>query len=232
MPRRFSTKPITNIDDPRYVRALAHPLRVRILALLAEGEASPVQLVQRLEATLGTVAYHVRTLEKLGLIEMVATHQRRGATEHVYRAREHPRFSDAAWAACNPVTKHVVVSAILSETGRRVSEAAAAGGFDRADAHFTRSALKLDEKGWAALAEATKTWLRQVQKIEDQAKARLKRTGEPPFDAGLVILLFEASSAFADEAVALAEGSGQRRRFVPRASSDPPARQRRAVRGS
>jgi DNA-binding transcriptional ArsR family regulator len=194
MPRRSSPKPITNIEDPRYVKALAHPLRVRILALLSERDSSPVQLADRLGATLGTVAYHVRTLEKLGLIKMVATHQRRGATEHVYAAREHPRFSDSAWSASSPVTKHVMVSAILSEIGRHATEAAAAGGFDRSDAHFTRSALRLDEKGWTAIAEATKTWLRQVQKIEQEAEGRLRRTGEQAFDAGLVILFFEGSS--------------------------------------
>ena len=27
-------KPIKNIDDPRYVKAMSHPLRVRILAML------------------------------------------------------------------------------------------------------------------------------------------------------------------------------------------------------
>ena len=37
-------KPITNIDDPRYVKALSHPLRVRILAMLQERTASPSQL--------------------------------------------------------------------------------------------------------------------------------------------------------------------------------------------
>ena len=73
MARRSTIKPITDIEDPRYAKALAHPLRIRILALLAERDASPVQLAQRLDATLGTVAYHVRTLQKLGLIEMVAT---------------------------------------------------------------------------------------------------------------------------------------------------------------
>lgn len=106
--------PITNIEDPRYVKALAHPLRIRLLALLGDREASPVQLAEHVDATLGTVAYHVRTLERLGLIEMVATHQRRGATEHVYAAREHPRFSDAAWSATGPVAKHVMIASILS----------------------------------------------------------------------------------------------------------------------
>ena len=27
-------QPISNIDDPRYVKAISHPLRVRILAML------------------------------------------------------------------------------------------------------------------------------------------------------------------------------------------------------
>ena len=29
-------KPVTSIDDPRYVKAMSHPLRVRILAILME----------------------------------------------------------------------------------------------------------------------------------------------------------------------------------------------------
>lgn len=195
MPRR-TAKPITNIDDPRYVKALAHPLRIRILALLEERDASPVQLAQHLDATLGTVAYHVRTLERLGLIELVETHQRRGATEHVYAAREHPRFSDSAWTATSPMAKHAMVSAILSQIGQYATQSAAAGGFDRSDAHFTRTALQLDERGWADVAKATKTWLEQVAKIEERSERRLARSGEQAFDAGLVILFFEAQPFF------------------------------------
>src|ERR671929_86884 len=37
-------EPITNIDDPRYVKAISHPLRVRILAMLQERTASPSEL--------------------------------------------------------------------------------------------------------------------------------------------------------------------------------------------
>ena len=33
---------------------------------------------------LGNVSYHVRQLEKAGLIELVAVKQRRGALEHYY----------------------------------------------------------------------------------------------------------------------------------------------------
>ena len=189
--------PVTNIDDPRYVKALAHPLRVRILSMLEERNASPVALAEHLDATLGTVAYHVRTLERLGLIEMVATHQRRGATEHVYAARAHPRFSASAWESTSPMTKHVMIAAVLSQIGEYATTSAAAGGFDRSDAHVTRTALKLDEQGWSAVAEATKRWMAEVEAIEAATDKRLKRSGAQPFDAGLVLLLFEALPFFA-----------------------------------
>jgi DNA-binding transcriptional ArsR family regulator len=196
VPRKKSVKPITNINDPRYLKALAHPLRIRILALLEERQASPVQLSVHLEATLGTVAYHVRTLEALGLIEMVATHQRRGATEHVYAAREHPRASDAAWNQAAPITKQVLMSSMLAQAGQYATQSAAGGGFDRADAHATRTALKLDQRGWSELAAATQKWLAQVEKIEAETRKRVERTGEQPFDVGLIILLFEATPFF------------------------------------
>jgi hypothetical protein len=35
---------IETINDPRYVKAMSHPLRVRILAMLDERMASPTQL--------------------------------------------------------------------------------------------------------------------------------------------------------------------------------------------
>jgi DNA-binding transcriptional ArsR family regulator len=213
--------PVTNIEDPRYVKALAHPLRIRLLALLGERDASPVQLAEQVDATLGTVAYHVRTLERLGLIEMVATHQRRGATEHVYAAREHPRFSDSAWSATSPMAKHVMIASILSQLGQYVTQSAAAGGFDRGDAHFTRTALKLDQEGWGEIAKATTHWLEQVQEIEGRTKKRIKRTGEQVFDAGLVILFFEAVPFFDAPAADNGEPQTKRRSGQARRGSAP-----------
>jgi DNA-binding transcriptional ArsR family regulator len=222
VPRRSQVKPITNIDDPRYVKALAHPLRIRILALLGERKASPVQLSEHLDATLGTVAYHVRILEKLGLIEMVETHQRRGATEHVFAARDHPRVSDQAWSAASPMTKHVMVTAVLSQMGEFVTQSATAGGFERADAHLTRTALSLDEKGWAELAAAGRKWLAEVGRIEERANARRAKSTEGFFDVGLVLMLFEALPFFQatnKRATAAESGSKSRRKALTRARS-------------
>lgn len=185
--------PITQIDDPRYLKALAHPMRIRILAILGERDASPVQMASTLGASLGVVSYHVRTLLNLDLLELVATHQRRGATEHVYRAVPHPGFSDEAWNELAPVAKQRLLSAMLRQAGDYAGGSAAAGGFDRPDAHITRTALKLDERGWKDLAAATKKWLAEADRIEGAAAKRLARAGaEDALDVGLVMLLFEA----------------------------------------
>jgi DNA-binding transcriptional ArsR family regulator len=194
-------KPITDIDDPRYVKALAHPLRIRILAMLADRVASPVQLAAHLDATLGTVAYHVRTLHSLGLVELVDTRQRRGATEHYYRAREHPQFPDDAWAGLAPVAKQRMLSAILQQIGQYVTSSAAAGGFDHADAHMTRMTLRLDDRGFKQLAAASRKWLREAERIEEAAAARLERgssegdgDGDGGIEGGLVVMVFEGRS--------------------------------------
>src|SRR4029079_5983712 len=131
-------KPITEIDDPRYVKALAHPLRIRILAMLADHSASPVQLSSKLDATLGTVAYHVRTLHSLGLVELVDTRPRRGETEHYYLALEHPRFPDDAWSGLAPVAKQRMLSAMLQQIGQYVTGSAGPGGLRRSEGAHDR----------------------------------------------------------------------------------------------
>jgi DNA-binding transcriptional ArsR family regulator len=226
-------KPITDIDDPRYLKALAHPLRIRILAMLAQRSASPVQLAGKLDATLGTVAYHVRTLHNLGLVELVDTRQRRGATEHYYRAHEPPRFSDEAWHGLPPVDKQRMLSALLAQMGQFVSASAAAGGFDRRDSHMTRTSLRLDARGWEQLAEATQNWLRDAEQIEQEAAKRLARAGADghrdgdgdgaatgrPLDAGLVVMLFEALPFSEHPPEPASRGGARRRRSAPGARS-------------
>src|SRR5262249_22275628 len=79
-------------------KAFAHPLRVQILIILNERVSSPNLLSQQLGQSLNLVAYHVRVLEKYDCIELVDTKQRRGATEHFYRATRHRFLSDSELA--------------------------------------------------------------------------------------------------------------------------------------
>ncbi len=182
-------QPVSDISDPRWVRAISHPMRIRLLAMLDEEPASPVVLASKLGESLGTVSYHVRTLYDLGLLDLVSTRQQRGATEHIYKARPHPRFTNAAWDELGAIPKQRMITAALNQIHDYASRSAAAGGFDRADAHFTRTPLRLDEQGWSDLAQATRAWLAQAEQIERECA---ERDAGPALDAGLVILLFEA----------------------------------------
>jgi DNA-binding transcriptional ArsR family regulator len=186
--------PVPNIDDPRYVKALGHPLRVRILALLQERTASPRELAQWLDATLGTVSYHVRTLHDFGLIELVRTSQVRGAIAHHYRAKVRPRVSDEAWASATPIVKQAAVSATLQTVDDYARASAAAGGFDRGEAHLTRTNMRLDAKGWQAAAKACEKLIAELARIEEAASKRLAKDphADGASDAAVVQMLFEA----------------------------------------
>jgi DNA-binding transcriptional ArsR family regulator len=72
--------------DAKRLGALAHPLRVQILAAAESEVVSPSDLAVALREPLGVVAYHFRVLHTAGLLELVATERRRGSVQSFYRA--------------------------------------------------------------------------------------------------------------------------------------------------
>ena len=219
----MTSKTVTNISDPRYVKALSHPLRVRILALLQERTASPRELAEWLDATLGTVSYHVRTLHDFGLIELVKTTQVRGAIAHHYKASIRPTVDDAAWASAPPIAKQAAVGASLQTVDDYARASAAAGGFDRGEAHLTRTNLRLDAKGWETAAKACAKLLGELNRIEEAAAKRIEKDphAEGTSDAAMVLLLFEAVKLSATNGdAAEGEATTPRRRAARRTSSD------------
>ena len=184
--------PMRATDDPRYVQALAHPLRIRILAMLEERPASPVQLAPRLGSTLGRVGYHVRVLRDAGLIELVETRRRRGATEHIYTAAPLPVFSDAAWERAGAAVRRRATAALLQQVGDYVAGSAERGGFDRTDANLSRLPLRLDEQGRRELTAAGLRWLAEAGAVQERALERADGDDDRLEDIGVVLLIFEA----------------------------------------
>lgn len=76
-----------------FARALSHPLRAQILAMLADEPLSAVQIANGLGEKLGDVAYHVKELRSAGMIVKVGERNVRGATETFYRAPWRVRLS-------------------------------------------------------------------------------------------------------------------------------------------
>jgi DNA-binding transcriptional ArsR family regulator len=74
------------LDWEGIARASVHPLKLRILETMADGERwSPSDLATELGAPVGNVAYHVRALREGGLLTPAGRRQRRGAVQHFYR---------------------------------------------------------------------------------------------------------------------------------------------------
>src|SRR5579862_8438527 len=200
-------EPVTNIADPRWLRAVSHPIRIRLLAMLDEEAASPVILAAKLKQPLGTVAYHVRTLYDLGLLKLVSTRQRRGATEHYYRTTGRPPTSPEAWEGLDAISKQRLLTALIAKATDYATRSAAAGGFDAKEAHISTDALTLDDQGWAELAKESKKWLARAREIERDAATRLGRDTETAHAIGLTLMLFEALP-FSADVPASQNGSG------------------------
>ena len=121
------------------------------------------------------MAYHVRTLEQLGLIDLVDETRVRGAVEHHYRAKARPNVTVEGWAKAPPIAKQAAVGSSLDVIGEYARVSAAAGGFDRSDAQLRRALLKLDARGFAQLSKACDKLLEQAEKIEASAAERIAK---------------------------------------------------------
>jgi len=160
--------------DQRMVKAIAHPLRMRILTLLNQKTASPLQLGEELGAPLANVSYHVRLLADLGYIELVETVPRRGAVEHYYRALKRPWFKAKDWEKLPLSARRSVSDAVLTQIWKEVGKAAEDGLFDaRTDRHLSRTTLVLDDEGWEEVGEVLNEALERVLQVQTKAAARL-----------------------------------------------------------
>ena len=191
-------RPDTDVASARLVKALAHPLRVRILGVLDQRVASPSELAEELGAPLGNVSYHVRILASLGLVRLVRETPRRGSVEHHYEAVPRPVVSDEAWSIVPASVKRAMVGAALESAGRSVIASAAAGGFERAEAMLSRGTWDLDAEGWRALADASRAFVEQAEDIRRAAEERLG--GAEGESATLLVMLFATAPEEGDGA--------------------------------
>src|SRR5262245_35112795 len=181
-----------DLVDPRIAKALSHPMRARILAILNERVASPNEIADMIDERLPNVSYHVRALLDLGCIELVDTAQRRGAIEHYYRAVVRPFFSDSDWKRIPRSGRQAISDTLLHGIWDDVSGAIDAGAFDsRPDRNLTHAPMVLDEQGWSELARVMARTLGEVEKIQSQSARRLKKSQEAVVPTTVVLMQFE-----------------------------------------
>ncbi len=76
---------MTVIDDPAAAEVSLDPIRARLLTELAE-PGSATTLAQRVDLPRQKVNYHLRALERYGLVELVEERRKGNVTERILRA--------------------------------------------------------------------------------------------------------------------------------------------------
>jgi DNA-binding transcriptional ArsR family regulator len=149
---------VLTLDQPEQLKALGHPLRLRVLEMLGETEASMSnrELAQKLGVDPGHLHFHVRMLLKAGLIRQVTS----------ARGREKPYRSAAKTLKVAPE----LVSAGASELQATVVEDVRHGW----DAHAKHGAFRFvrinvrisQERAFEVLTQLVPTF----EELEDESE--------------------------------------------------------------
>jgi DNA-binding transcriptional ArsR family regulator len=126
------------------LRALAHPLRIRLLELFAEGPRTTKQVAELLGEPPTRLYHHIAALERAGLLELRETRKVRGTTERWYAAVARAYGSGAGGEAAalgdrgpgrggrkrGPASKaaHAVALTVVEQARRELAAVAATRG--------------------------------------------------------------------------------------------------------
>ncbi|MGW4058280.1 ArsR/SmtB family transcription factor [Amycolatopsis sp. NPDC004747] len=164
MPRREAT-----VSE---AKALAHPLRLRILRLCWQGELTNKQLADRLGRDPGTILYHVRQLLEARLLEPAPVRTgESGALEKPYRAK-----ARSWWLDDPPNTEADAAFAPIEA----VQEELRAAGPDSVRT-FLRFAVHLSAEDAAELERGI------VALVEQYVSTDTERSAEPAY-GGMIVL--------------------------------------------
>jgi DNA-binding transcriptional ArsR family regulator len=104
------------VESRQQLRALSHPVRLRILSLLTGTAMSSAELARELGMSHAAVSFHVRQLAAAGYLELAETRSVRGGRERRYRSQVAGR---AQWQSEDA---RLAVSALSKELLRRLAD--------------------------------------------------------------------------------------------------------------
>lgn len=163
---------IPGTPESRIAKALAHPLRARILQRLGERVASPSDLAAELDAPLGVISYHVRMLRDYDCLELVRTEPRGGALQHFYKATARPNLDEALRRTLPSSLRRELTGETLQGLVSDLAAAADAGTLEDPEAMLSRTPLELDQRGFKALNKLLEKTHERTLAIAAESAAR------------------------------------------------------------
>src|SRR3954467_3618943 len=183
-------RPPGETSEARIAKALAHPLRARILQRLGERVASPGDLALELGAPLGVVSYHVRMLRDYDCVELVRTEPRRGALQHFYRATARPTLDEDQWKTLPSSLRKELSGETLAEIVEDMRAASEAGKLDDPEVIVQRTPLELDDRAFKKLTRLLARTHEQALAIAAESAERQGEKSTEVFPTELAVLHF------------------------------------------
>jgi DNA-binding transcriptional ArsR family regulator len=176
--RKHQREAASQSVDQRVIKAMGHPLRVEILAILNDRMASPNELSKELEEGLSQVSYHIKVLKDFEMIEMVKTEPRRGAIEHYYRASTKVFIPVWVMKLMPKSAQRHMFSDVLADVERDVGTSLETGTFDkRPDWVVGRDPRILDGEAREDAEELAAEFFERYEQLEVDSDRR-RQNGE------------------------------------------------------
>jgi DNA-binding transcriptional ArsR family regulator len=125
------------------LRAMAHPLRLRLLSLLTGTAMSAAEVARELDLTHANASYHLRQLYAAGLLTVAEEESIRGGRAKRYR---HDPAASQVTGSADPSGRRAIWSVVADELLRRASAQAVRPGLRQ---HMTDAELWVDPEVWA-----------------------------------------------------------------------------------
>jgi DNA-binding transcriptional ArsR family regulator len=176
--------PVQQEKSAAQVESLAaivtHPLRRRIWYAMAEARPiSPSELADKLGEPVNDVAYHVRRLRDMGIIELAGTRPVRGATQHFYRAVRRPYLDNDEVAELDAEETTASAMNILQLEFADAAGSLEAGKLVERPEHYVfRMPVTLDDEGWQEFHTIFSEAADRLYEAESRCVDRRRENGE------------------------------------------------------
>ncbi|HET9162055.1 MAG TPA: helix-turn-helix domain-containing protein [Solirubrobacterales bacterium] len=179
--------------DKRIAKALSHPLRTEIVAILSDTCASPSEMADMLGEELSDVSYHTKVLRELDCVEIVEQERVRGSVRTRYRATLKMLLTSEYWDRLSLATRTGISANALNELGRRIRDSVEAAVFDRRkDRSVLTLKMDLDEQGWIDANAVAWEGYERMEKIQEEAANRAAKERVKTFRVTASLLVFES----------------------------------------
>lgn len=176
------------IETAEQLKAIADPLRRRLLGIFASEPMTTKQAAGLLSEKPTKLYHHVDLLEKTGLIELIETRQNRGTVERYYRsvAKKFAVGKELVEVSSSTGDENSIenmLTAALEDSARKLRESLDANlpvgtGTGRAIA-LASSEVYLDDEDINELTDAVQKWF--------ERKGRSKKTKDAPHHFMMVV---------------------------------------------